>query len=129
MNRFVIDTSAWIDYLSGSPKGKKVELLLSSEQAEILITGLIVAEVATLYLKQGTSSSGPIEVLKSLARLMPFGIEAGKRTAEIYVHFRKSKPKFGIADAHIVALAEMHNAKLITCDFEFSGLPNVKIIQ
>jgi len=127
MNRYIIDSSAWIEYFTGSAKGAKVRALLS--KAQLFTTGVIAAEISIHFIRKGLSAGDAITAMKSQARIFEFDYTLGERTAETYVKRRKTHPKFGLADAHVLAAARLHKAKVITCDHDFSGLPETILIK
>ncbi|MBI4017087.1 MAG: PIN domain-containing protein [Candidatus Aenigmarchaeota archaeon] len=127
MNKIIVDSSAWIEYFAGREKGRKIREIID-EGVSIFITGLIVAEVSTKFLKDALPAEDAISAMKSLAILVPFDFQLGHDAAKICVHERKTKPKFGIADAHVVAAARIIRAKVITCDSDFRGLQEAMIL-
>ncbi|MBI4148410.1 PIN domain-containing protein [Candidatus Woesearchaeota archaeon] len=127
MNKIVVDSSAWIEYFAGREKGKKIRDIIT-EGTSIFVTGLIVAEVSTKFLKNSMPAEDAISAMKSLATLLPFDFQLGHDAAQIYVHERKTKSKFGLADAHVLAAARIIQAKVITCDSDFRGLKEATIL-
>ncbi len=129
MNKLVVDSSAWLEYFFGTEKGKKVRTHLAKMKTFIPITGITVAEVCKRYLRQNQSPEFALNALRSLTILDPFDYELGEATAQIVIQQRKSHTKFSTADAHIVALARKHKAKILTCDYDFIGIPEAIIIK
>ena len=129
MNNVIIDTSAWIEYFEGTSKGAKVNTWLHKTDTVFLTTGLIIAEILALHLKENRDSEQPVIAVQTQTRLVPFESLLGKETARVYMHHRKNKNKFGLVDAHVAAVARLHNAKILTCDHDFSGLPEAIIIN
>lgn len=124
---FVLDSSAWIEYVRGTLKGKKIRDYI--EQSNLLITGVVVAEVSINFMRSSGSSTEAVTVLSSKAKLVPFDFEIGKNSAEIYLGVRKTNEKFSLADAHIVAVAKAHGAKILSCDNDFTGIPGAIVIR
>ena len=128
MNNLVVDTSAWVEYFSGSEKGRKVEQIISNNTF-LLTSGVIILEVAVNDLKQGHDPALHTQAILSMARTIAFDSTLGLKTANLYVTLRKKKEKTSMSDAHIVAIAAVHHAAILTCDFDFSGLPHTTVIR
>lgn len=115
----VVDSSAWLEYLTGSPRAD-----LFAEAIED--TAHLVVPVITLY-----------EVFKKVLR------ERGEHTAlSIIAHMQQGQvveldaalaldaARLGLplADSLIYATARLHNALLWTQDAHFEGLPGVRYL-
>lgn len=129
MNKILLDTSAWVEYFNGSDKGRKVRETLVSAGSFALTTGMVAAELASKFLRDGKPADEIITALRAISVLVAFDYDVANKTAGIYVRQRKSKPKFGIVDAHIVAAAMLNGAKIITCDTDFSGIPEAVVVK
>ncbi len=128
-NKLILDACAWIEYLSGTEKGKRIRDELTKPLTMVHTTGMIVAEVITKRLKEGKPTDTALLAMKSIGIIVPMDFSIGEQTAHIYVQQRARQKKFGLVDAHVVAVAKAVGAKVITCDLDFSGLPNVLIVQ
>jgi predicted nucleic acid-binding protein len=128
MNKYVIDSSAWIEYFMGTDKGRKVQEYIIEDNL-IYITGLIVAEVTLKFMKENISTEHVELSLTSIAQLIMFDFQLGIATAEIYLQQRKKNNKFGLSDAHIAAAAKHYDAKIITFDTDFTGITNAIILS
>ena len=128
MNKFVLDTSAWIEYLEGTEKGAKIKDWLEQPNNIFLTTGLIIAEIAAKHMKEQRDCEQQLSAIQALSSIVPFDAQLGKETAEIYVAHRKTKNKFGLVDAHVVAAARLNNAKVLACDHDFNGIPEAIVI-
>ena len=129
MNKFFIDSSAWIDYFSGSEKGKKVKEIMSKQGVMIYTSGMTVAEVATKFIRENQPADQAVAAMQALASLVSFDFALGKNTALAYVHRRKTHGKFGLVDAHVLAAARQLQGKVVTCDADFLGLPEAIVIK
>lgn len=129
MTNFIVDSSAWIEYFSGSAKGKRIKEYITKQNTLIYITGLIVAEVCTKFLKDAISPNDAVIAMEHLTGLIQFDYHLGMEAAEIFISQRKTKSKFGIADAHILAAARLTGAKVLTCDFDFHGIRDAIVID
>jgi predicted nucleic acid-binding protein len=90
---------------------------------------MIATEVLTRFLRFDKPTELIATALRTTALLVPFDIALAQKTAEIYVQERKRKPKFGVADAHVLAAARVNGARILTCDNDFAGIPEAMIIR
>lgn len=127
MTRFVVDSSAWIEYFDGSEKGARIRKYIESPGNELFVTGIIAAEVSVKYLKAGLQPDEMIVAMKALSRVCDVDIDAGLNAARVFVERRKTREKFGLIDAHVVSLSEMGGASILTCDTDFKGLGNALV--
>ena len=128
MNKYVFDSSAWIGYFLATSKGTKVREIVQ-QHPEIFTSGVVVSEVCVKLLREGGSTADMLNAFRSLAKLVEYDFSIAEQTADIFIVQRKQKPKFGLADAHLVAIARQHGAKILTCDNDFMGIPEAMIIK
>ncbi|RJQ22262.1 type II toxin-antitoxin system VapC family toxin [Candidatus Woesearchaeota archaeon] len=127
MNKYVIDTSAWIEYFNETSKGKRIRDLI--QNATLLTTGMIASELSAKFARENKPVNELIYALQSMTKLVSIDFEVARQTGNLYQSRRKTKPKFGIVDAHILAAAKINGAKIITCDNDFAGLPEAIVIK
>ena len=65
MSKYIVDSSAWIEYFAGTEKGRKIKDLIVGK--ELFTTGIIVAEVSTHFLKKGLEARQAVAAMKSPA--------------------------------------------------------------
>lgn len=120
----LIDSWAWIEYFRGSEKGKKVIPYLESD-GEIVVSALNIAEVyyTTLKRKGKETAKSQKDAIQKRCRVVDVNAEIAARGAEI-----KLEKKWGLADAIILATAEIEKAKLVTGDQHFKGITNVEFL-
>ena len=129
MNKFFIDSSAWIEYFTGTEKGRKVQAIISKQGVMLFTSGLIVAEVSTKFLRENQPTDQAVAAMQALASLVSFDFALGRSAASVYVHRRKTHSKFALSDAHAIAAARILQGKVITCDNDFLGLPEAIVIK
>ena len=127
MDRLVVDSWAWIEYLRGSETGRKVDARISVI-GDLWTSVISLTEVVSKYRREKLSDQTAIEAISSLSR---FGtptredaIEAGRIHAEVKVR----SPNFGLADAIVLQLARKVGAKVLTGDPDFKGLGDAEIV-
>jgi predicted nucleic acid-binding protein len=129
MSNVVIDSSAWVEYFEGTARGEKVRKILARAREFPLTTGMIAAEVIARFIRFGKPADLVRTAMQTQASLVPFDIALAEKTAAVYVQQRKTRHKFGLADAHVLATAQLHSAKVVTCDFDFAGIRDAIVIE
>lgn len=129
MNKFFIDSSAWIEYFAGTEKGRKVQALISKQGVMLFTSGVIVAEVSTKFLKSNQPADQAVAAMQALASLVSSDFTLGKNAASAYLHRRRTHPKFALADAHALAAARILQGKVITCDHDFLGILEAIVVK
>ncbi|MHA6297962.1 PIN domain-containing protein [Devosia sp. CAU 1758] len=119
----LVDTSAWIEWLVGSPTGKVVAAHLP-EPEEWLVPTMVQLELAKWTVREvGEDKSDQVIAFTQLCRIAPLDTEIALLAGEFC-----RKHKLATADAVVFASAQVHGADLITCDGHFDGLPNVTVL-
>jgi predicted nucleic acid-binding protein len=127
LDRLVVDSWAWVEYLRGSETGRRVDAKLVS--TEDLWTSVVsLTEVVSKYRRERIAEQAAIEAIGSLSR---FGvpnrddaIEAGRIHAEV----KSKSPNFGLADSFVLQLARKVGARVLTGDSDFKGLREAEYI-
>ena len=131
----IIDSYAWIEFLTGGRKGPEVRRRL--ESVDHLITpDLVLAEVARKFGRDGQSETlvqGHLRAITALSEVAPVTIGGALQTPKAYsdlrAHARRRKlnqPSF--ADVVILSFARALDGKVLTADAHFEALPNVEWI-
>jgi predicted nucleic acid-binding protein len=127
LDRLVVDSWAWVEYLRGSETGSRVDARF--ESTEDLWTSVVsLTEVVSKYRRESIPEQPAIDAISSLSK---FGvpsrddaIEAGRIHAEV----KSRSPNFGLADAFVLQLARKVGAKVLTGDSDFKGLREAEYI-
>jgi len=120
----LVDTSAWIEWLIGSPTGDAVTTHLP-EQSDWLVPTMVQLELAKWLAREvGEDKADQVIAFTQLCQVVPLDTEIALAAAEACrVH------KLATADAIVFATARAQDATLITCDAHFEGLPGVTLIE
>ena len=121
MNRLVIDSYAWIEYLDGTERGRKVSNYLD-ENEEIFSSALTVAEVVSKAARKGKSEKTAYEVLTNNSKVVSADQELSFQAGLIHCRMRRIMKDFGLADAYVLATAEKLDAKVLTGDLHFKDV-------
>lgn len=120
----LIDTSAWIEWLIGSPTGKVVATFLPGE-ADWLVPTMVQLELTKWMTREvGEEKSDQVMAFTQLCQIVPLDTETALLAADLC-----RKHKLATADAVVLASAKINGADLLTCDRHFSGLPDVTVIE
>lgn len=125
-SRHVIDSSAWIDYLAGAPRGRKVQELIEHE--ELATSVVAIAEIADKFERDKRRFEIMLEFIRRRSVILPVSIGIALRAAKLKNEMRKKRPKFGISDGIHLATAEAEGALFVTSDSDFADLENVLLI-
>ena len=116
----VVDTSAWLEWLSGSDLGRVVAEALP-ETAQWIVPTLVQYEL-TRHLPRLTSEEAAEQAIgfSIQCAVMPIDTRLAVRGAEL-----ARAHGLAMADALIYACAIETGADLLTCDAHFAHLPGV----
>jgi predicted nucleic acid-binding protein len=116
----VVDTSAWLEWLSDSPLGRRVGLELPA--AENWVVPTVVQYELARFLTREVSEDAADDTIAFSGRCVvtPLHTRLALQAAEI-----ARETELAMADAIIYATAMDSEADLLTCDSHFAKLPGV----
>lgn len=116
----LVDTSAWIEWLIGSPTGEAISERLP-EQSDWLVPTMVQLELAKWLTREvGEDKADQVIAFTQVCQVVPLDTEIALAAADACrMH------KLATADAIIFATAQARGATLLTCDAHFEGLPGV----
>ncbi len=119
----LVDTSAWIEWLIGSPTGDAVGEYLP-DQADWLVPTMVQLELAKWLAREvGEDKADQVIAFTQVCQVIPLDTEIALAAAEAC-----REHKLATADAIVFATARARGASLLTCDAHFEGLPGVTLI-
>lgn len=119
----LVDTSAWIEWLIGSPTGDAVSDHLP-DQADWLVPTMVQLELAKWLAREvGEDKADQVIAFTQVCQVIPLDTETALAAAEAC-----REHKLATADAIVFATARARGASLLTCDAHFEGLPGVTLI-
>lgn len=118
---YLIDSSAWIEYLNETPAGKKTAEIIEKPGNTILTPFIVSAEVISKISRSGENEEYAVNAIKSLSIPADEEIEDYFKAGKMHAELRKSFKGISLVDALIKVLAEKHNAKIVTKDFHLKG--------
>lgn len=120
----LVDTSAWIEWLVGSPTGDRLSVHLP-DQADWIVPTMVQLELAKWLTREvGEDKADQVIAFTQVCQVVPLDTEIALAAADACrVH------KLASADAIIFATARAQGAMLLTCDRHFDGLPGVTLVD
>ena len=115
---YIIDSSAWVEYLKGSTGGKKVSEILKTND-EIYVIFPIISEVVS-YIKRnkGNVETAYESIIKN-AKIYEITPRIAKETGILHAEKKEKNENFPMVDSLIVCCAKAIQAKIITTDSHF----------
>ena len=123
---YVIDTSAWYEYFTGTAKGIKVKPYI--EQEEIATSIMAIAELADKFARENRKFDVMLKFIQRRAAILELSVSLALKAAQLKKELRKERDKFSMADGVHLATTQQENAVLVTTDTDFSGIENVRLI-
>jgi predicted nucleic acid-binding protein len=119
----VIDSSAWIEWLTDSPTAAALEPFWPDQQ-QIIVPTLVQLELAKWYGRERTGKElNQVLAYTSTCLVLPLDTRLALRAAELCRTHRLST-----ADSVVYAAALENGATLLTCDAHFEGLESVEFV-
>ena len=119
----LIDTSAWVEWLVGSPAGKRVAAELPVRN-EWLVPTIVQLELAKWLTREASEDKADsVIAFTQTCVIADLTSAIALSAAELCARHR-----LATADSIIYATALAHGAELVTCDRHFEKLPGVKYL-
>lgn len=119
----LVDTSAWIEWLTGSPTGKALEPSIPTQE-DWLVPTMVQLELAKWLTRElGEDRADQVIAFSQMCRIAPLDSRIALAAADLCARHR-----LATADAIIYATAIDHDAELLTCDAHFAGLEGVRYL-
>jgi predicted nucleic acid-binding protein len=124
MKKYVIDTYAWIEYFLGTDKGRIVSKIIEDPCNESFSSMLTVAELSRFFQRKNLPFALVRKKVESLGKIIPFTIDFADELGRISYQISQTRKHMGMADVSVYLVAKKLNAKIVTGDQDFKGLPN-----
>ena len=128
MANFVIDAYAWIEYLKGTEKGKKVAEIIEDDENQIFTSSATVAEVVSKTLKENKDVNIALNHINNFSAVVSVTNEIGVLAGQIHFEAKKKSKDFGMLDAFVAATAKSTNSKILTGDKDFKSFKDAVLI-
>lgn len=114
----VVDTSAWIEWLTGSPLGKKL-VKEFPDKPNCIVPTIVQLELSKWLVRElGDEQADQVIAYTQKCLVVPFDTTIALLAGDLHRQY-----KLATADAIVYATAQKHDAELLTCDEHFKGLP------
>lgn len=117
---YVVDTSAWIEWLTDSPHGKKLSSKFPTKEFCIVPTIVQLELSKWLTRELGEERSDSVIAYTQKCIVVPLDTDIALIAAECHRNY-----KLATADAIVYATAQHQRAQLMTFDAHFAKLPTV----
>ncbi len=118
----VVDTSAWIEWLTGSATGKSLAGKFPS-LPECVVPTLVQLELSKWLVRElGEDEADRVIAYTQKCVIVPLDTRIALLAADMHRNH-----KLATADAIVYATARQCGAELLTCDSHFEGLPGVML--
>lgn len=120
----LVDSSAWIEWLTGSPLGVTLGGELP-DRAQWLVPTMVQLELAKFLSREvGEDKADQVIAFTQTCVIADLDTVTALAAAEL-----SARHKLATADAIIYATALAHGADLLTCDHHFETLPGVLLMR
>ncbi len=120
----VVDTSAWIEWLTGSATGKKIGKILPAKENCIVPTIVQLELSKWLHRELGEGEADRVIAYTQKCVVVALDTSIALLAADLH-----REHKLATADAIVYATAIHERATLITCDSHFENLADVNLIR
>ena len=119
----LVDTSAWIEWILGSPTGARLRPEIPEVESWLVPT-MVQLELAKWLARNLERDADNIIAVSRNRIVVPMTTRIALLAAEICANH-----KLATADAVIYATAQEYGADLLTCDAHFRDLPGVILVE
>jgi predicted nucleic acid-binding protein len=113
--RYVLDAHAWVEYLRGSPPGKRVKEYI--EKGDIHTCSISLAHVLAHAAKQSQDQNTAARAIQTMSRIVPVDSELAIKAAKRYARMAEKSWE----RAHVLETAKKLGAEIVSGDKEFSS--------
>lgn len=116
----VVDTSAWIEWLTGSALGRKLGKQFP-DKAQCIVPTIVQLELSKWLVREvGEERADPVIAYTQKCTVVPMDTTIALLAADLHREHR-----LATADAVVYATAQRLQAELLTFDTHFEKLPDV----
>jgi predicted nucleic acid-binding protein len=120
----VVDTSVWIEWLTGSPlRARLVQEI--PERTQCLVPTIVQLELAKWLIRESGEAQADQMIAYTLKCVVaPLDTRIALLAVDLHRQY-----KLSTADAVVYATAQGFSAELLTCDAHFENLPGVVFLK
>ncbi len=128
MISFVIDSWAWVEYLRGSERGRRVEQEIQSRKT-LMTSSVTLAEVISKFRREGLEIEGAYQALTTSSKVVNLAEADARDAGLLHADIKKERKNFSLGDAIVLQVARKMNARVLTGDSDFEGFDDVEMIR
>jgi predicted nucleic acid-binding protein len=118
----VVDTSVWIEWLTGSALGKKLGKQFP-DKSHCIVPTIVQLELSKWLVREvGEEQADQMLAYTQMCVVVPLDTVIALLAADLH-----RAHKLSTADAIVYATARQQGVELLTCDAHFAGLPDVAL--
>ncbi len=127
VTEMLLDTSAWVEFMEGTEKGKAVKELLKAQDSFTSLTS--VSEFVQWCLRNRIQNvNAYLEAIKENTRLLGITEEISIAAGKLNYERKKAGKKWGMIDSIITATAQTYGLRILTKDSHFRDLADVQLL-
>jgi len=120
----VVDTSAWIEWLTGSLLGKKL-IKEFPDKAHCVVPTIVQLELSKWLVREvGEEQADQVIAYTQKCLVVPLDTAIALLAADLHRQYG-----LGATDAMVYATAQRQGAELLTCDGHLKGLPGAVLFS
>jgi predicted nucleic acid-binding protein len=134
VERFVIDTYAWVEYFTGGPAGEIAKSYI--DNGDTVTPTMVVLELRRILLKRvgegretAQGAEEKMEYVRSTSTILDLSYGSSMSAAAIDIEIKKKVRGWGAADSIVLEAARRLSAKVVTGDEHFRGLKDAVLIK
>lgn len=127
MNKILLDSWAWVEYLRGGERGRKVRSEI--ERSIGVYTHLVtVAELTSKLKREGIDPEVAWRAVTSISKAVTPNTVDAKNVGLLHAEIKIRRPNFSLADAFVLHGARKLGARVLTGDPDFQGIKEAIMI-
>jgi predicted nucleic acid-binding protein len=126
-NKYLIDSSAWIEYLKGTALGEKIKSIVEKEKIATCV--LSIAELSDKFARENESFDKLSAFIRNKSAIISLTYAVCLESGKLKAAQRPVKKEFSLADAIIYLTAIDNGCILITKDNDFKGMEKIILLE
>lgn len=120
LQKYVIDSFAWIEYFAGSKAGADARPFIESGRG--ITPTIVIAELAEKYRRARIAYSRDLDFIVGMTRIIPLDLAIAEAAGSLNHERKRAVKRWGLSDSVVLATARQHGAMILTGDEHFRDL-------
>ncbi|MFH1323534.1 MAG: PIN domain-containing protein [Methanobacteriota archaeon] len=125
---YIIDTYAWVEYFTGSDRGKKVKKIVEDKDNTIITPECCLAEIKGWCIREKYDFDEMYSLVRKISDIECVLTQDWLDAAAIRSEMRKTLKDFRMIDALIIAQQKRMRCRVVSGDPHFKGRRDVVFI-